>query len=122
MNNFFDNPAAFAPFFGDAIQVAYSGARREDGQMRRISAPIDAHVQRGSKNGVSGESVAMGSGRTWEVSFPFDRWPEASEPQVGDVVEFSDPQGEWKTVRLKVAAVSDDCGWWTLKARSERSA
>ena len=122
MTDIFDNPAAFKPFFGDATAAAYTGKRREDGQTRPVSVPLDAYVQRGSRQGGARDSVAMGRGCTWDVSFPLDKWPEVSEPQIGDAVEFADPQNGWKTVRLKVASVSQDCGWWTLKARPEGGA
>lgn len=119
MHNMFDNPAAFKPFFGDPIVATYKGMRREGGVSRRILMPMDVYVQRvAKKDGVQGDAVAMARSHSWTVSFPSDKWLDVTEPQISDSLEFIDPECDWKTVCVKVASVSQDCGWWTLKTRS----
>lgn len=55
-------------------------------------------------------------GQTWTVCVVATEWMETSAPAAGDEIRiFSDRLGE--DIRLRVASVVADGGWWTLRAR-----
>ena len=60
-------------------------------------------------------------GQTWTVCVVATEWMETSAPAAGDEIRiFSDRLGE--DIRLRVASVVADGGWWTLRARPRGAA
>lgn len=110
MNSFFNNPAAFAPFFGDVIAV--SGRRRADGEVREFAGTFSACVLETSFSDAAVETDADSSVRTFSVSVATGDWLDGQRPQIGDRIRLADG------LTLAVSHVDNLAGdTWTLSAR-----
>jgi hypothetical protein len=111
VNSFFDNPAAFAPFFTERCLVCGKGPTR-----RHIAATLQCCVlDEGFAEPIS-EEDSMSEIAAKSVSFRVADWPFTDSPQVGDIVELDDGG------RFSVAAVNRDNGEWRLSVRQSKSA
>ena len=122
MNTFdpFSNPAAFAPFYRDAITV--EGTRRSlpslqgsHGVPRAVRGTFRACVIDNGFAEPVAESDAESSLRTFGISVRRGDWIDRMPPQTGDRVALV---RDGQTLRLCVSGVGVACGdAWTFTAR-----
>jgi hypothetical protein len=112
MHNLFDNPAAFAPFFTDAIAV--EGWRRDaDGVKHKLTCSCKACV---IDNGyadalVDGDADTVVRG--YAISVRAGDWLSSYKPQVGDRIRIIDSN-------LLLSVARTDCLFgdvWSITAR-----
>ena len=107
MPSIFDNPAAFAPFFGDDVMV-----RGATGERRHVAAAMKCCVfDRGFADAYADDSTASGV-RMIEVLFPVREWPYPEPPLPGDVCE-------WDGIEYAVTRTHSRMGDWVLEARQK---
>lgn len=98
--------------------AAFSGVRREGGVARRFAHAVSLFAIRDAEPPPTlSDAAALSSDQSWSVCIAAAAWPEISDPQTGDAIEFRDPSREWQTVRLKVASAVRHGPWWMLRAR-----
>ena len=114
IENVFDSIAAAIPEV--AVEVAYFGSRRADGDVRRIAHPISAIVTEEPGTAEWGiDSAAPTVPRIWRLRVRAADWPEVSPPGVSDVLKFRTYDG--RDVSAAVAAIERHLGYYVIEAR-----
>ena len=100
------------------VAAAYSGTRRESGTPRQFKHPLEILALETSGDSPDyGEAAAPSYAQSWIICVAADRWPEVSQPQVSDGIEFANPHNSFSFIRLRVSDVKRRDGYWILRAR-----
>jgi hypothetical protein len=95
--------------------AAYSGTRRESGQVRQIKHPLDVLLLETGTADNFADALSPTYSTAYTVAIRREDWPETSEPDPSDLIEVA-PGGH--PFILKVSTVTRHGGWYILKCRT----